>query len=256
MSDDLESMYQKTQFYLQKNILDLQIPAVAEGMGLASNETRTPCGIFWGSPCEVSHAAIRVNIEHAGYGDFTFDPIRFIEVYTCSGYWAANFLMLKPVEPLTPEEELASEDRTKRVVQRMSEMVRLRWHLYDNPKDFESAAKLAVLEREDELAKKEIEEASELDFSTRLIVVGAARLWKVAKSPMSDAAWLRELIWELLHRKISLFDPRLKIDWTATYFHEPIPDPYLDPPPSYSETWGRIAQETLEKLNNYFHVAR
>lgn len=278
MNDDLDAFYQKAQKYLEKNILDLQIPLVAEAIGLGSTQSRTPCRNFWSARCEVSHAAIRLHIADE-YGDFTFDPAAFMEIYTCSGYWALNFLVPRPQEPLTEQEEADLRDKALQslldkvnrydypdfeykptdtrpsVFGRVEKTMRSRLSSNDETRP-EKESILSTRDREVIDNLRAIQEKSQRDYASRLTVLGVTRLWKIAKSPIKDASWLRELVWEVGHRTISLFDPRVKIAWDATYYHEPFPDPYLEPTPVFNSYWIKRSLDCIEKLNRFFYTRK
>jgi hypothetical protein len=275
MSEDLESLYQRAQKYLKKNAFDLEIPEVANAVGLASSQIRTQCRNFWTSACEVSHASFRINIANE-YGEFTFDNVERTEIYACDGYWAANFLVATPRKPLTEFEILELEKETGRqladVAKRQAlegkkrkvhytaptweELLRRKRMTFEE-RDAERQANLFLAEKQAELEAIErmrvVSEQSLLEYESRLTVVGGTRLWKIAKVPVNDAKWIKELALAMSGRYVSFFDANVKVRWDVSYLHDPIPDPYLDPPHAIESTLIKKKGESLEKLNSFFY---
>jgi len=277
MSDDLESLYQNAQKYLQKNVRDMDIPVVATAVGLSSAQTRTACRNFWTSPCEVSHLALRIHVANE-FGRFHFDPVDYMETYMCDGYWSANFLVARPKRPLSKREILEIQKQTEKELEEdikriarnsgrftasytfptWEEWLR-RKSLSSEEREAERQASLSPEERKRELELiailQENAEKIRLDYESRLTVVGGTKLWKIAKNPLSDAKWLREMALAISERSISLFDPRMKIRWETTYLHQPVPDPNIKPAPIVDSILAKKMVDSLENLNKYFYSA-
>lgn len=199
MNENLEDVYLKAQRYLSKNSLDLEIPSVRESISYASRLTRTPCRNFWTSSCEVTHASFSIRLQME-YVDFFLDPVDFVEFYICDGYWAANFLVASPKKPLTKAQkaQIAEEaderfkqlakNSTKPFVMPSTEQIVENWKrrakLSFEEREAEKQAELMDDEDRGWLAEdfiksvKASNERAEIDYQSRLKVVGGTRLWK------------------------------------------------------------------------------
>lgn len=234
MTNELEGLYQKAQDYLKKNILDLQVPIVKRALGVVATETRTPCRNFWTLPCEVTHAAIRLEV-YDEWADYRFDHVEFMEIYSCDGYWAANFLLVPPKEPLTAVEAANALD------------------------ELPNKIKQAIEWTEDELRERldhlrVVREKNHLEHISSLKVLGGTRLFKISKTPSRDAKWISEMYWLVRSRYISLFHPSVKINWDSNYFHEPVRDPHLDDQLPIDSNFRRRELNSVEKLAKYFYT--
>jgi hypothetical protein len=198
------------------------------------------------------------------------------EIYACDGYWAANFLVATPRKPLTEFEILELEKETGRqladVAKRQAlegkkrkvhytaptweELLRRKRMTFEE-RDAERQANLFLAEKQAELEAIErmrvVSEQSLLEYESRLTVVGGTRLWKIAKVPVNDAKWIKELALAMSGRYVSFFDANVKVRWDVSYLHDPIPDPYLDPPHAIESTLIKKKGESLEKLNSFFY---
>jgi hypothetical protein len=141
------------------------------------------------------------------------------------------------------------------VLRRAEKIMRNRL-ISDDEKSLKKESTLSTGELEAIESLRAAQEKSRRDYESRLTVLGVTRLWKTAKTPVNDASWLRDLVWEVRQRTVSLFDPRVKIAWDSSYLHEPFPDPYLEPTPDFNSYWVKRSLDCIEKLNRYLYIPK